>query len=139
MIRIVRSHRLEALADALADALAPQRTALDLAPDTIIVPSTAMARWVEARLAQRFGVAANLDQPYPAQFLWRTITQVLPDVPAQSPFDTDTLAWRIYRLLDALPAEADPALAPLQAYVQGADALTRMQRSEEHTSELQSH
>jgi len=53
MIRIVRSHRLEALADALAEALAPQRTALDLAPDTIIVPSTAMARWVEARLAQR--------------------------------------------------------------------------------------
>ena len=65
MIRIVRSHRLEALADALAEALAPQRAALDLAPDTIIVPSTAMARWVEARLAQRFGVAANLDQPYP--------------------------------------------------------------------------
>ena len=130
MIRIVRSHRLEALADALAEALAPQRTALDLAPDTIIVPSTAMARWVEARLAQRFGVAANLDQPYPAQFLWRAITQVLPDVPAQSPFDTDTLAWRIYRLLDALPAEDDPALAPLQAYVRAADALTRMQLAE---------
>lgn len=130
MIRIVRSHRLEALADALADALAPQRAALDLAPDTIIVPSTAMARWVEARLAQRFGVAANLDRPYPAQFLWRTITQVLPDVPAHSPFDPETLAWRLYRLLDALPGEDDPALAPLQAYVRDADALTRMQLAE---------
>lgn len=127
MFRIVRSHRIETLADALCDSLAPQRPVLDLAPDVIVVPSTGIARWVQQRIAARFGVAANLECPYPAQFLWQTIGRVLPGVPVQSPFDPDALAWRLYRLLGPVAHGAEPELAPLRAYLAGADALARMQ------------
>lgn len=102
---VYTSCRLETLLHALADHLA----AAPLPPlcvDTIVVPSQGLARWTKQQLAERFGIAASLDLPFPGAFVQqleeRLATGALRGI--QRAFQKDVLPFRLWRLLD------DPAL-----------------------------
>ncbi len=72
MLHVHHSNRLERLADRLCEVIAaPLGPAL--APETIVVPNPGMARWLSLAVAQRLGVAANLDCVFPAAFVWRVL------------------------------------------------------------------
>ncbi len=124
MLRLYQSNRLEILADRLAERLAePQGN--PLAPETLVVQHSGMARWLSLRLAKRLGVCANVEFPLPAAFVWRLVGALLPGLPDENRFEPGVLAWRILGLLDELP-EA-PELAPLQRYLGDRDLLKRLQ------------
>ena len=69
--RLYHSNALDLLAELLADTLRQPATSTDslLTPDTILIPQVAMRRWLQATLAQKFGVAANLHFLTPGEFV----------------------------------------------------------------------
>ena len=88
--------------------------------EQILVQSPGMAQWLKLELAKAFGIAANIDFPLPASFIWEMFTQVLADVPRQSPYNKGAMSWQLMTILPALLDR--PAFAPLAAYLGGDDA-----------------
>ncbi len=83
-----------------------------LAPERIVVQNQGMARWLAQGLAERTGIAANLEFPLPARFLWELLGCWVEDLPTESDWDRGRLLWRIFALLDACaddPVFAEPA------------------------------
>ncbi|GAK85597.1 exodeoxyribonuclease V gamma chain [Vibrio ponticus] len=74
-----------------------------------------MSQWLKMALAKEFGVAANIEFPLPATFIWNMFTEVLPDVPKRSAFNKESMSWK---LMHILPTMLDlPEFAPLQRYL----------------------
>lgn len=63
MLNVMRSNRVEALADALAE-LISRPAASALTPMTVAITSKAWREWVRRAVAQRLGIAANLRLPF---------------------------------------------------------------------------
>ncbi|MGO1297023.1 MAG: exodeoxyribonuclease V subunit gamma [Vibrio sp.] len=83
--------------------------------EQILVQSPGMSQWLKMALAQEIGVAANMDFPLPATFIWEMFTQVLAGVPKRSAFNKEAMTWK---LLERLPALLPTApFAPLQQYL----------------------
>jgi len=122
MLELFYSNRHETLSQALLDDVAA--FALNggdpFASQTIIVPSAAVRRRLELDMAARFGICANVDLCYLAQWLWARIGDVLP-VPEHSPFAPDRLVWRCFRLLGAMTEAAPESSSRLGAYLDAAD------------------
>jgi exodeoxyribonuclease V gamma subunit len=122
MLELFYSNRHETLSQALLDDVAA--FALNdgdpFASQTIIVPSAAVRRRLELDMAARFGICANVDLCYLAQWLWARIGGVL-QVPEHSPFAPDRLVWRCFRLLGAMEDTAPEGSSRLHAYLDAAD------------------
>lgn len=126
MLTVIRSNRVEQLLAELDRRLVTAPPASVLTPATVVAASPAMARWVNLRLAEVCGVAANLDYPLPATFVWRLARGLLDDLPDADPLSLDAMAWQVFAELPALLAE--PAFAPLQRYLRDdADGRKRWQ------------
>ncbi len=120
--RLYHSNALEVLAGLLADELraaAPGQPLL--APDTVLIPQAAMRRWLQATLAQRHGIAANLEFLAPGEFVARALDTNLG--PADDDLNAATLHWRLYAALSDPEVIAKPAMAQLAAYLAGDDPL----------------
>lgn len=92
--------------------LLQQRSADPFRPETVLVQSPGMAQWLQLKIAQADGIAANLRFPMPASFIWQQYVDNLPDVAAQNPFAKDAVTWHLMKLLKTL------SLPPLSAYWQ---------------------
>lgn len=92
-LQAVFSNQLEALFDALC-ALLADRPRDPFSRDTLIVPSSAVQRWLQQRLAERQGIAANLDTPYLAPWLHGLLREPGDPEPLGSAW-----VWRVYQLL----------------------------------------
>jgi len=124
MLRFHPSNRLETLAAGVAQVMrdAPLPP---LAPEVVVVPSSAVGRWLGFQLAASLGVAANVRTEFAAAFVWRLIGRVLPDVPATSPLEPESLRWRLAGRL-AEPRH-DAAFAPVSRYLRGGEPLRRFE------------
>jgi exodeoxyribonuclease V gamma subunit len=98
MLRIHFSNRLESLRDSLVTALGTATTS-PFSTQHVVVPSSAMRRYLNLSIAKSHGICANVDFAYLAQWLWKQIAKVVPTVAAESPFAAAALTWRIYQLL----------------------------------------
>ncbi len=101
MLRVYHSNRLECLAGELGRTLA-EPVAGPLVPETVVVQSPGMARWLYQRLAARQGIAANIDFPLPASFVWHLFRGQSPQLPERSSCGREVLRWRCMGLLPAL-------------------------------------
>ena len=120
--RLYHSNALDVLAEVLADELrkpAPGQSLLT--PDTLLIPQVAMRRWLQATLAQRHGIAANLEFLTPGEFVARALDANLG--PSTDDLDAATLHWRLHAALTDPTLLAEPALSQLAAYVAGDDPL----------------
>ncbi len=127
-LQLISSNRIESLLDELARRLAVRPLASPFDAEIIVVPNPAMARWVNLQLAQAHGVAANLEYPLPASWVWTLTGQVLDDTPDTDPLEHQHLGWKIFALLPTLLAH--PAFQPLQHYLRDdSDDLKRWQLS----------
>jgi len=118
--RLYHSNSLEVLAGLLAEALrSPAPGQPLLAPDTVLIPQVAMRRWLQATLAARHGVAANLEFLTPGEFVARALAANLPDEGAD--LDAAALHWRLYAVLADGQLLARPALAPVAGYLADGD------------------
>ncbi|MCM5572147.1 exodeoxyribonuclease V subunit gamma [Burkholderiaceae bacterium FT117] len=118
-------NRLDRLADALIERVAAPAAGHPLALHPVIVPSVGVGRWLQQRVAARLGVCARLEPELPGRLLWRWLRELMPALPARSPFEPEVVRWRLLAMFDALP-EDEAALAPLRERVAGAPARQRL-------------
>ncbi|MCW8996968.1 MAG: exodeoxyribonuclease V subunit gamma, partial [Psychromonas sp.] len=99
MFQVYHSNQLDLLKDLLVALM--QQAPLDdpFANETILVQSPGMAQWLQLQIAQTTGIAANIDFPLPASFIWEQFKEVLQDVPDKSPFNKMSMTWQIMQLL----------------------------------------
>ena len=71
------------------------------AQDTVIVQNAGMQHWLNMSLAEQRGISMNMRYALPSQYLWNLIRNLASDedVPEQSPYSREVLAWRIDSLL----------------------------------------
>jgi len=119
--RLYHSNALDLLAGLLAEELrtpAPGRSVL--APDTILIPQVAMRRWLQATLAARYGIAANLEFLTPGEFVARVLDANLGKT--GDDLDAPGLRWRLYAALSDPALQAQPGMARIAAYLADGDA-----------------
>ena len=104
-LNVITSSSLQRLMGRMAADFAA-RTGSPLAPETVVVQSAGMARWIAMELAVLNGVSANMRFPFPNELLEDIFRAVLPDLAFPSPFAPDVMAWRI---MAALPDMLDRA------------------------------
>lgn len=120
--RLYHSNSLEVLAGILAEILrTPPPGASPLAPDVVLIPQVAMRRWLQATLAARHGVAANIEFLTPGEFVGRALKANLEGEGDE--LDPETLHWPLYAALTDKDLLAEPPLAAIAAHVQGDDPL----------------
>ncbi len=120
--RLYHSNALQVLAGLLAEELrAPAPGASWLAPDTVLIPQVAMRRWLQATLAERHGIAANLEFLTPGEFVARALDANVPGEAGD--LDADALRWRLYAALTDPKLVARPAMEQVAAYLSGNDPL----------------
>lgn len=122
-LNLFQSNRLENLFE-LLQALFAVPLSDPFASEKIIVSSKGMERWLRFQLAERVGICAGVDFALPAGFIWRLLQDAMPGLPADSPYSSGPLAWRLFGLLpDSQAREASPIVA---AYLAEGDARRRM-------------
>lgn len=120
--RLYPSNVLELLAALLAEELrTPVPGQSPLAPDVVLIPQVAMRRWLQATLAAKYGIAANLEFLTPGEFVARALDANLGA--STDDLDMAALQWRLYGALADPALRAAPALASLDAWLGDGDPL----------------
>ena len=114
---LIYGNRLDRLAAHLGARLAMPAVADTLAADVVLIPQPALRHWLQQALAERYGVAANLDLCTPSEFVWRLLRAARPDLPDASPWDRERLRWQLYALLGDSAATLPP---PVRRHLQRA-------------------
>ena len=129
MFTVYHSNQLDLLKSLLVELIRLQPLANPFEKEQILVQSPGMSQWLKMELATSFGVAANIEFPLPATFIWKMFTQVLADVPERSAFNKEAMTWK---LMQVLPQQFDqPEFEPLQRYLENDnDSLKCYQLSE---------
>ncbi|WP_422133523.1 exodeoxyribonuclease V subunit gamma [Endozoicomonas sp. ALD040] len=115
MFTIYHSNQLDLLKDLLIDLIQRDPLPNPLEDEQILVQSPGMAQWLRQELAQSMGIAASLNFPLPASFLWDMFVKVLPDVPGRSAFNKEAMTWKLMSLLPDMLEEG--AFKPLRHYL----------------------
>jgi len=116
ILNVITSSSLQRLIGRMAADFAVQ-TGSPLAPETVVVQSSGMARWIAMELARLNGISANLRFPFPNEQLEEIFRAVLPNLASPSPFAPDVMAWRI---MATLPELLDrPGFEALRRYCSG--------------------
>jgi len=121
--RLYHGNALDVLAGLLAEELRvvpPGASLLD--PDTILIPQPSMRRWLQATLAERHGIAANLRFLAPGEFVAEVLAANVPEHDDARTLDPSRLVWRIYAVLHDPAARAHAAIATaLDRFLDGPD------------------
>ena len=97
-LRLYTSNRMENLVEALTESVRrPLRSPLE--PETILVQSQGMARWLKLQLATSHGICSNYLFPFPRAFSYEAFKAVLGDLPAEAAYDPEVLIWRVMKQL----------------------------------------
>ncbi|CAK0751264.1 RecBCD enzyme subunit RecC [Gammaproteobacteria bacterium] len=126
MLNIISSNRVELLLKELANNISTHPLSSPILPEVVVVPSPAMARWINQQVASQRGVAANFAYPLSASFVWQLARKLLPGLPDSDPLSLDIMVWKVF---EALPGMLPmPAFEPLRHYLrQDANGLKRWQ------------
>src|SRR5512139_3577813 len=105
MFYLYHHHDLARLAEVLS-LLRQTQMAAPLATDAVLVPNVGLGRWLKMHLAERDGIAANLETLLPAPFFWQVLADSLPgDRPDSSAYRRENLRWHLYAHLPAFARE----------------------------------
>jgi len=119
--RLYHGNDLDMLAGILAAELAKPGGGSLLAPDTILIPQPAMRRWLQKTLAERHGIAANIEFLTPGEFVARALDANVDGSSDLALAEAATLRWRLWSLLADDVAMAAEVFAPLRAVLAGDD------------------
>ena len=114
-LKIYTSNRMENLVAALADVVA-KPLASPFTPESIVVQSKGMQRWLAMELAGKLGIWANCDYPFPNKMVWQLFRRTLPSIPDISFFTPEVLTWKIMGLLPGFLDREE--FAPLRHYLE---------------------
>jgi exodeoxyribonuclease V gamma subunit len=122
MFKIISAQSFETLEQSLLDQLM-QPGSDPFIEDQVLIPSAAIQRRLTFSIADRYSICARVGFSFVATWLWQQVVELLKDFPERSPFDSNTLRWRIFkRFEDVQFLTAHPRL---RAYLDNADATMR--------------
>ncbi len=75
------------------------------APECLVVQNAGMARYLSMHVADLSGISANTEALFPAEFMWKLLRIVSPDVSKQSECSPDALHFHIMQELTDNPAD----------------------------------
>ena len=128
-LTILSSNRVEALQSRMSRQLAAQPLQDPFAQEIIVVPTYAMARWLNLRIAQQQGIAANNLYPQAGEWVWSLASGIMDGTPPQDPYSKSNLEWQVFNLLPKMPD--DESFVSLRAYLaDDHDGLKRWQLSQ---------
>ncbi|UPQ87413.1 exodeoxyribonuclease V subunit gamma [Vibrio sinaloensis] len=115
MFTVYHSNQVDVLKSLLVELIRLNPLENPFEAEQILVQSPGMSQWLKMELAKEFGVAANIEFPLPATFIWNMFTEVLTEVPERSAFNKESMTWKLMQILPAL-LERDE-FAPLKRYL----------------------
>lgn len=107
MFHVYHSNQLDVLKILAAAVIEHDPLDDPFAAETVLVQSPGMAQWLQMELAQTFRIAANIDFPLPATFIWDMFVRVLPDIPGESAFSKASMSWKLMHRLPELLMDDD--------------------------------
>lgn len=109
MLYLVQSNKMECLAESLISCLqetAGQGTTV-FDSDQILVQSPGMSQWLKIQIAEKLGIAANIDFPLPSSFIWQLYQQHIQNLPEQSAFTKPNMTWKLLSILPTMLEQAE--------------------------------
>ncbi len=105
-LQIHTSNRLEHLLTDLAGIVREPAAGI-FVPETVVVQSAGMGRWITLRLAEAQGICANVNFVFPGKFVADLIDAALPLQAEARYYTRENLTWRIMHLLPGLAHRAE--------------------------------
>lgn len=115
MFTVYYSNQLDILKELMTALIKREPLADPFQQEIILVQSPGMAQWLQIQLAQQFNIAANIQFPLPATFIWDMFIKVLPGIPKESAFCKEAMSWKLMWLLPHLLNR--PIFAPIKHYL----------------------
>jgi exodeoxyribonuclease V gamma subunit len=133
MLHLHQSNRIENLFQALSDVLesAPGDV---FAPEIIVVEEPGMARWLSQRIARSRGIAANIEFPLPAGFVWKILNAQLELDATLGSLGKSSLVWYAMQLLPQLRKQR--GFETIDHYLSGPDEETRIYQLSREIADL---
>ncbi|GEM_PF-121732 len=126
------ANRVEMLFEILAERMGQVPEGMGaLETETVLLENPAMGSWLNLQLAQRHGVAANIEYQRLSAFFWRVARAlVVPGLSDRTPLDKQELTWRLFGILGDGGFLGQDALAPVRRYLgdDGATGLTDLKQ-----------
>ncbi|MEQ5126375.1 exodeoxyribonuclease V subunit gamma [Providencia alcalifaciens] len=116
MFQVYHSNQLDLLKDLIAHLMENDPLSHPFEQEIVLVQSPGMSQWLQIELAKRFGIAANINYPLPATFIWDMFRRVLPDIPKESAYTKQAMTWKLMTILPNVINEAE--FEPLRHYLQ---------------------
>jgi len=107
MFTVYYSNQLDILKELIAILMKQDPLKNPFQQEVILVQSSGMAQWLQIQLAQKLSIAANIQFPLPATFIWDLFTKVFPDIPKESAFSKQAMTWKLMWLLPDLLERPD--------------------------------
>lgn len=123
MITIHKSNNYKYLSGALCRSLDRNADSDPLAGHTIVVPNRDTAGWLKRFIAEQNGIAANIEFLLPAEWQWRMVRELYPDLPKVLPTDRLPIFWTLYELL--LNRENSEQFPQLKRYLENRESSGR--------------
>jgi exodeoxyribonuclease V gamma subunit len=128
MLYLVQSNKMECLADSLISCLQEtagcgplgQGTSV-FESDQILVQSPGMSQWLKIQIAEKLGIAANIDFPLPSSFIWQLYQQHIQHLPEQSAFTKPNMTWKLMSILPTMLEQ--PEFAAIEQYLKDSQPL----------------
>ncbi|WP_038174930.1 exodeoxyribonuclease V subunit gamma [Vibrio pacinii] len=134
MFTVYHSNQVDVLKSLLVELVRLNPLENPFEAEQILVQSPGMSQWLKMELAQAFGVAANIEFPLPATFIWNMFTEVLPDVPQRSAFNKESMTWKLMLILPSLLDHDE--FAPLKRYLEHDDDSSKLYQLAEKIADI---
>lgn len=115
MFQVYHSNQLDLLKELIAHLMENDPLTHPFEQEIVLVQSPGMSQWLQIELAKRFGIAANINYPLPATFIWDMFRRVLPDIPKESAYTKQAMTWKLMTILPTVINEAE--FEPLRHYL----------------------
>ncbi|OEF25873.1 exodeoxyribonuclease V subunit gamma [Vibrio rumoiensis] len=134
MFTLYHSNQVDVLKSLLVELIRLNPLENPFEAEQILVQSPGMSQWLKMEMANEFGVAANLEFPLPATFIWNVFTDVLSDVPKRSAFNKEAMTWKLMHLLP--PLLDTPEFLPLKRYLEDDDDQSKRYQLSEKIADI---
>ncbi|WP_138429800.1 exodeoxyribonuclease V subunit gamma [Fodinibius saliphilus] len=127
MLNFFYGSELEPLAKRLCAEMEEHPPANPLAPEIFVVQNHGIGQWLSLYLADRDGIAANMEFEFPSERIWKLIRSIDDDIPQDLPSDRGPMTWSLVELFEDQELLED--FPRLRHYISDEDPGQRAMRS----------
>lgn len=134
LFTVYHSNQIDILKSLLAELIRTNPLDNPFDKEQILVQSPGMSQWLKIELANELGIAANIEFPLPATFIWQMFVHALDDVPKKSAFNKESMTWKLMHVLPALLDK--PEFDQLKSYLVDDDDKSKLYQLSEKIADI---